>query len=72
MRKQLAKELRAARANPEAQRPTMRGFKIAQTKLERQIRAAEEKYQALKVRAAESPKRVPIKDVVAECVFRRT
>ena len=78
VRKQLAKELRAAvqelestygaqaRANPEAQRPTMRGFKIAQAKLERQIRDAEAKYQALKVRAAKSPKRVPIKDVVAE------
>ncbi|MBK7237922.1 MAG: hypothetical protein IPI02_20765 [Sterolibacteriaceae bacterium] len=74
-RKALAKELRAsraalqeleqaygqkARANPEAQRPTMRGFKIAQAKLNRQLREAEAKCEQLRVRFAQLPKRVPL------------
>ncbi|MBK7234807.1 MAG: hypothetical protein IPI02_03925 [Sterolibacteriaceae bacterium] len=71
-RKALAKELRAsraalqeleqaygqkARANPEAQRPTMRGFKIAQAKLNRQLREAGSQVRALRVRFAQLPKR---------------
>ncbi|MBK7238201.1 MAG: helix-turn-helix domain-containing protein [Sterolibacteriaceae bacterium] len=74
-RKALAKELRAsraalqeleqaygqkARANPEAQRPTMRGFKIAQAKLNRQLREAQAKCEQLRARFAQLPKRVAL------------
>ena len=74
-RKELAKELRAsraalqeleqaygqhARANRQAQRPTMRGFKIAQAQLNRQLREAEAKCEQLRARLAQLPKRVPL------------
>lgn len=85
-RKELAKELRAsraalqeleqaygqqARANPEAQRPTMRGFKIAQAKLSRQLREAEAKCEQLQARFAQLPKRVPLKAVLDEAEIVR-
>jgi transposase len=80
-RKELAKELRAsraalqeleqaygqqARANREAQRPTMRGFKIAQARLSRQLRDAEAKCEELRARLAQMPKRVPLNAVLDE------
>ena len=55
-----------ARANPEAQRPTMRGFKIAQGQLSHRITALETKCQRLKARLAALPKRVPVKAVFEE------
>jgi len=85
-RKELAKALRAsraalkeleqaygqqARANPEAQRPTMRGFKIAQAKLSRQLREAEAKCEQLQARFAQLPKRVPLKAVLDEAQIVR-
>lgn len=80
-RKELAKALRAsraalkeleqaygqqARANREAQRPTMRGFKIAQARLSRQLREAEAKCEELRARLAQMPKRVPLNAVLDE------
>lgn len=80
-RKELAKQLRAsraalqeleqaygqqARANREAQRPTMRGFKIAQARLSRQLREAEAKCEQLRARLAQMPKRVPLNAVLDE------
>jgi hypothetical protein len=85
-RKALAKALRAsraalqqleqaygqqARANREAQRPTMRGFKIAQAKLNRQLREAEAKYEQLRARFAQLPKRVPLNAVLDEAEIVR-
>jgi len=55
-----------ARANPEAQRPTMRGFKIAQGKLSHRITALETTCYRLKARLAALPKRVPVKAVLEE------
>jgi hypothetical protein len=52
-----------ARANPEARRPTMRGFKIAQAKLSRRIRALETTCRRLQARLAALPKRVPVNAV---------
>lgn len=74
-RKALAKELSASRAalkelegaygqqartNPEAQRPTMRGFKIAQAALGEQITTAQAKCRKLQARLAQLPQRVPL------------
>jgi transposase len=85
-RKALAKALRAsraalqqleqaygqqARANREAQRPTMRGFKIAQAKLNRQLREAEANYEQLRARFAQLPKRVPLNAVLDEAEIVR-
>ena len=69
-RKALAKELRAcrasvqeleqaygqqARANPEAKRPTMRGFKIAQADLTRQLHEAEARCEHLQTASSLAP-----------------
>jgi transposase-like protein len=85
-RKELAKALRAsraalqeleqaygqqARANSEAQRPTMRGFKIAQAQLNRQLREAEAKCEQLQARLAQLPKRVPLNEVLDEAEIVR-
>jgi len=74
-RKALADELRAGRAtvkelaqaygeaalaNREAERPTMRGFKIAQARLGRQLRAAKARCAELRAPIAKLPKRVPL------------
>lgn len=55
-----------ARGNSEAQRPTMRGFKIAQAGLGHQIKALEAKCRTLQARLAALPKRVPVKAVLDE------
>ncbi len=55
-----------ARANTEARRPTMRGFKIAHADLNAQITALEAKITRLKARLATLPKRVPVKTVLDE------
>jgi transposase-like protein len=80
-RKAVAKELAASRAtlkeleqtygqqargNPEAQRPTMRGFKIAQARLSHQIKAVEAKCRTLQARLAALPQRVPLTAVLDE------
>lgn len=53
-----------ARSNAERQRPTMRGFKIANAAIAQQITALEAEAQALKNRMAALPKRVPISAVL--------
>jgi transposase-like protein len=55
-----------ARTNSEAQRPTMRGFKIAQAGLSQRITALEVKCRKLQARLATLPKRVPVKAVLDE------
>jgi transposase len=55
-----------ARGNAEAQRPTMRGFKIAQAGLNHEITALEAKCRTLQARLAGLPKRVPVKAVFDE------
>jgi hypothetical protein len=55
-----------ARTNTEAQRPTMRGFKIAQAGLNRQITALEAKCRELQAHLKALPKRVPVKAVLEE------
>jgi hypothetical protein len=65
--KELAQRYGAqALANAEAQRPTMRGFKIANAELGQRIRAHQAESQELKARLTALPKRVPVKAVVAE------
>jgi hypothetical protein len=51
---------RAARDNPEAQRPTARGFKIAHGKIGKALREAGERVEALRQKRAAIPKRVPV------------
>jgi transposase-like protein len=55
-----------ARTNSEAQRPTMRGFKIAQAELSHRITALQAKCRKLRARLAGLPKRVPVKAVLNE------
>jgi transposase-like protein len=55
-----------ARSNPEAKRPSMRGFKIAQAQLSQQISELETKCQTLKVQLAQLPKRVPLNTLLDE------
>jgi transposase len=55
-----------ARTNLEAQRPTMRGFKIAQAGLNQRISRLEAKVRKLKAHLARLPKRVPVKAVFEE------
>ena len=71
VRKELEQEYgQQARTNAEAKRRTMRGFKIAQASLNRQIAAREEKCRRLMARLQALPPRVPLKAVrpVAEIV----
>jgi len=55
-----------ARANPEGQRRTMRGFKIAQAGLNRQITALEAQCRRLQARLKALPKRVAVQEVIEE------
>jgi transposase len=52
-----------AEANEEKQRPTMRGFKIAQSSLRQQLEEAELRERALAEQQRQLPKRVPAKGV---------
>jgi hypothetical protein len=58
-----------ARTNPEAQRPTMRGFKIAQADLSRRLTALEAEGRELATRLAALPKRVPVTAVLDEAAI---
>ncbi|MHB1501844.1 MAG: putative transposase [Candidatus Dormibacteria bacterium] len=53
----------AAVGNPEARRPTMRGFKIANADLGQQLLAAREAVQGLEAELAATPSRLPLKEV---------
>jgi hypothetical protein len=53
-----------ALTNAEAQRPTMRGFKIANAELGQQIRTLQAEAQALKAQLTALPKRVAVKEAV--------
>jgi len=55
-----------ARTNPEARRPAMRGFKIAQAELSHRITALEATCRRLQARLAALPKRVPVKAVLED------
>ena len=56
--------------NQEKQRPTMRGFKTAQSKLNQKLWDAWEKFQQLEKRRAAIPKRVPVQSVIDEPVVK--
>jgi hypothetical protein len=60
-----------ALTNAEAQRPTMRGFKIANAELGQQIRTRQAETQALHAQLTALPKRVPVKEVVDGAVIVR-
>jgi hypothetical protein len=55
-----------ALANPEGQRPTMRGFKIAAAALGQQIRAHQAQCRELKATIAALPERVPVTALLTE------
>jgi hypothetical protein len=59
-----------ALTNPELQRPTMRGFKIAQGKLSQKIFAAWQRIQQLEKRRAALPKRVPVQSTTSEPIVK--
>jgi transposase len=84
-RKQLDKEIKAARAelakleqkygkaaidNPENNRPTMRGFKIAYGKLGKRIRDVKKKLDTLIARRKALPKRVEVRDLGETAVVK--
>jgi transposase len=84
-RRALDKEIRAARAelvkleraygaaavdNPEARRPTMRGFKVAHSQLGNVLRAARERLAALVARRRALPQRVQVRDTSTEAVIK--
>jgi transposase len=56
--------------NLEEQRRTMRGFKIAQGKLGRQIHDAWQRVEALEARRAKVPRRVPVQSLSEEPVIK--
>ena len=60
LQSELGKE---AAANPEATRPTMRGFKIAHAGLREQLQKAEAKIQRLVEQRRKTPKRIPASDL---------
>jgi Transposase DDE domain len=62
LRAQLGAE---AEANEEQRRPTMRGFKIAQARLRKQLEQAELREQELTRQLRQLPRRVPAKGVMA-------
>jgi transposase len=53
-----------AMANREADRRTMRGFKIANATLARPVKEALRRYAALEARRAKLPRRIPVADIV--------
>jgi transposase len=60
----------AALDNPEAKRPTMRGFKIAHGKLGKQVRAQRERLDALMAKRSALPQRVPVSEAIKEPVVK--
>lgn len=70
LRAQLAKAQRAygekALANPERQRPTMRGFKIAHGQLAGEIRRLCARREELAAEIRELPKRVPLRQLLGD------
>jgi hypothetical protein len=60
----------AALTNEEGKRPTMRGFKIANASLSREIEQMLSKYNKLKTRRNKMPKRVPVGQTVQEEVIK--
>jgi len=58
-----------ARSNPEAKRPSMRGFKIAQAELGQQISTLETQCRKLRSRVAQLPKRVPLKALLDQAAI---
>lgn len=61
---------RAACANPEGRRPSMRGFKIAHGELGQALRAAMKRVAALKAKRAATPGRVPLHEAVENQVVK--
>ncbi len=53
----------AAQGNRESQRPTMRGFKIANSDLGQQLQTAHEKVRDLEAKLRATPSRLPLKEV---------
>jgi transposase len=60
----------AAADNPEGQRPTMRGFKIAQGKLGTQLRSARARLATLLDRRRDLPRRVEVQDTSQGAVIK--
>jgi hypothetical protein len=56
--------------NPEIERPTMRGFKIAQGKLGNTVWSAMKRVTTLEAKRATMPKRVPVQEVVTGKVVK--
>jgi hypothetical protein len=56
----------AAADNAEAERPTIRGFKIANGKVGRALRAARERCEQLETARAKLPRRVPVREVLGD------
>ena len=61
---------KAAAANKERRRPTMRGFKIAHGKLGQGIRKIQERIAILKQRRDATPKRVPVSELAGAPLVR--
>lgn len=60
----------AAQQNVEEDRPTVRGFKIAQSDLGRQLRRAGRRVEVIKARRDRLPKRVAVKELTGEPLVR--
>jgi len=59
-----------ALVNPEPSRPTMRGFKVAKSKLARRIRAAFDRVAALEEKRSSLPARIPVGEAVGGQVVK--
>ena len=59
-----------ALTNPEKQRPTMRGFKVAQGKLSAKIAQALQRVEQLKARRDAMPRRVPVQATTQEPIVK--
>jgi DNA-binding CsgD family transcriptional regulator len=60
----------AAADNPEGRRPTMRGFKIANAKIGKELRAVRNTIKTLVARRRKLPQRVEVKDLGHDALFR--
>jgi len=61
-----------ADANPESLRATMRGFKISQAKVRRQIQETQKRITTLRAKRDRTPRRVPVANVVSGQVVKLT